>query len=66
MFETGIPAKDLGFKILNASKPGELQLAIENFLEQAKTEKLSILNIAFASRADELLVVFFFKLPSSK
>ncbi len=63
MFEKGIPAKDIGFKILNADKPGELQLAIEDFLEEAKTSNLSILDISFASRRGQLLVVFFFKFP---
>ncbi len=63
MLEQGISAKDLGFKILNADKPGELELAIDQFLSNARTEKLSILDISFASRGDQLLVVFFFKLP---
>ncbi|MBN1367180.1 MAG: hypothetical protein JW967_04575 [Dehalococcoidales bacterium] len=63
MFE--IPASELGFKILNANKPGDLQLAIESFLEGAKAEKLSILDVSFASRGDELLVVFFFRIPKN-
>ncbi len=42
MLEKGIPAKDLYFKILNANKPGELQLAIETFLNEAKAQNLSI------------------------
>ena len=63
MLGQGIPAKDLGFKILNANKPGELQLAIEDFLTRAKADNLSILDVSFASRDKELLVVFFFKQP---
>ena len=63
MLADGIPAKDIGFKVLNASKPGELILAIEDFLDGAKTENLSILDISFVTRRDEVLVVFFFKQP---
>jgi hypothetical protein len=59
----GIPAKDIGYKILNCSKPGELMLAIEGFLDGAKAENLSILDISFITRKDELLAVFFFKQP---
>jgi hypothetical protein len=61
MLEQGIPAKDLGFRILTANKPGELQLAIGDFLREAKADNLTILDVSFASRGDELLVVFFFK-----
>jgi len=61
VLENGIPAKDLGFKILNAKKTGELILAIESFLEGAKTENLSILDISFVPRGDEILAIFFFK-----
>ncbi len=63
MLEKGIPAKDIYFKILNANKPGELHLAIEGFLREAAEGNFSILDISFTSRGDELLVVFFFKLP---
>jgi hypothetical protein len=63
MLAEGIPAKDIGFKVLNANKPGELILAIDDFLRAAKADSLSILDISFATRKDELLVVFFFKQP---
>lgn len=63
MLEQGISAKNLGFKILTANKPGELQEALENFLFLAKENNLTILDVSFASRGNELLVVFFFKLP---
>ena len=63
MLEKGIPAKDIRFKILNADKPGELYPAIEDFLRQATEGEFSILDISFASRGKELLVVFFYKLP---
>ncbi len=63
MLGNGILAKDLHFKILNAKKPGELILAIEQFLEGAKTENLSIHDISFVPKGDETLVVFFFTQP---
>jgi len=63
VLEQGIPAKNLGFKILNVNKSGELQQALEDFLFLAKENNLTILDVSFASRGDELLVVFFYKLP---
>ena len=63
MLEHGIPAKDIGYKVLNARKPGEVALAIEQFLSEAKAENLSVYDISFVSRGDEILVIGFFKQP---
>ena len=63
MLETGIPADKLGFKVLNAKRPGEIILSIEQFLDEARADKLSIVDISFVSRGDEILIIFFFRLP---
>jgi len=63
VLEYGIPAKDIGFKVLNARKPGELIVAIEQFLSEAKDENLSIYDISFVSRGDEILVIGLVKQP---
>ena len=63
MLEHGLPAKDIGFKVLNAKKPGEIILAIEQFLSEAKAENLSVYDISFVSRGDEVLIIGLFKQP---
>ena len=63
MLGNGIPAEDIGYKVLNAKKPGEIILALDQFLSEAKAENLSIYDISFVSREDEVLVIGLFKQP---
>jgi hypothetical protein len=66
LFSEGIPARDICFKVLNAQKPGEITLAIEQGLEEAKANNLSILDVSFVQRGNETVAVFFYIYKLSK
>jgi len=63
MFGNGVPAADIGFKVLNAKGGGQVISAIEQFLGEAKAENLLVYDISCVQRGDEILVVCFFKQP---
>ena len=63
MLKKGIPAKDLFFRIVKASEPGELQLVIDSFLSNAGAQDFTIVDVSFVSRDKDLFVVFFYTAP---
>ena len=66
MFITGIPAKDLSYRIHPVHETQGLVFAIEDFLEEAKTKNYLIHDVSLIPnkssnpKENEILVVFFF------
>jgi hypothetical protein len=69
MLSEGIPANDLSYKVFPVKGTQGLVFAIEDFLQEAKTENLLICDISLIpnappySKENEILAIFFFKKP---
>ena len=64
MFDTGIPADKLGFELVSGSSDAGLKQAIEKFINKAKANKLTIVDVSIAgNNIGGYAAAFFFLKP---